>query len=449
MNGMADVVPLHPAPPFSEDALACEFTSQHGDNYRYVAAWGRWLRWDDARWSEDSTLAVFDLSRAICRDAAATANAEHVQKSLASAKAVAAVERLARADRQHAATTDQWDSDPWLLNTPAGVVDLRTGAIRNHRRDDYLTKITITGPGGECPLWMAFLDRITASDDELQSYLQRVAGYGLTGLTRDHALFFCYGTGANGKSVLLNTIANILGDFHTSAPADLFLESYGNEHPTGLAGLRGARLVTATETDHGKRWAEAKVKLLTGGDRIAARFMRQDYFEFTPQFKLIVAGNHKPTLRAVDEAIRRRLHLIPFTVTIPPDERDDRLSEKLRAEWSGILAWMIEGAVEWGLTGLRPPEAVRAATDEYLEAEDALGQWIAEACMTSANNTASATHLYEAWRTWCERTGEKPGTQRSFSQLLLDKGYIREKTRTGRVFRGICPRPEEYNATLV
>ena len=292
---------------------------------------------------------------------------------------------------------------------------------------------------------MAFLDRITASDDELQSYLQRVAGYGLTGLTRDHALFFCYGTGANGKSVLLNTIANILGDFHTSAPADLFLESYGNEHPTGLAGLRGARLVTATETDHGKRWAEAKVKLLTGGDRIAARFMRQDYFEFTPQFKLIVAGNHKPTLRAVDEAIRRRLHLIPFTVTIPPDERDDRLSEKLRAEWSGILAWMIEGAVEWGLTGLRPPEAVRAATDEYLEAEDALGQWIAEACMTDVDNTASATHLYSAWRGWCDRSGERPGTKKAFSQRLVDKGYKRKRVRMGTQFLGICPRPETRN----
>ena len=399
---MADMVPLHPAPAFSEDALACEFTTQHGDDYRYVAKWGQWLRWDDGRWQDDSTLAVFDLARAICRDTAKTANAEHVQKSLASAKAVVAVERLARADRRHAATVDQWDSDTWLLNTPAGVVDLRTGDIREHRRDDYMTKITAIGPSGGHPLWMEFLNRITNGDDELEAYLQRVAGYALTGLTRDHTLFFCYGTGANGKSVLLNTIANILGDFHTTAPADLFLESYGNEHPTGLAGLRGARLVTAIETDHGKRWAEAKVKALTGGDRIAARFMRQDYFEFVPQFKLIVAGNHKPALRAVDEAIRRRLHLIPFTVTIPRDERDDRLSEKLRVEWPGILAWMIEGAVEWGMTGLRPPEAVRAATDEYLEAEDALGRWIAECCMTSTNNTASATDLYEAWRTWCE-----------------------------------------------
>ena len=227
---------------------------------------------------------------------------------------------------------------------------------------------------------------------------------------------------------------------------DVFLESKTDRHPTELAGLRGARLVTATETEEGRRWAESRIKALTGGDRISARFMRQDFFEFTPQFKLLIAGNHKPSLRSVDEAIRRRLYLIPFTVTIPKDERDETLPEKLEAEWPGILAWAIEGAVEWGMQGLMPPETVRTATEEYLSAEDAMTLWLGERCHTGPNESGTAGGLYTSWRKWCERTGEWAGSQKRFSLALQDRGYRQSRGLGGvRGFIGVKPMPESQD----
>ena len=204
-----------------------------------------------------------------------------VQTALASAKTVAAVERLAKADRRLAATIAQWDADQWLLNTPGGAVDLRTGKMRPAQIYDYATKITAVGPGGDCPTWRLFLRRITGNDDELIAFLRRMCGYALTGVTSEHALFFLYGTGANGKSVFINTVAGIIADYHKTAPIETFVASNSERHPTDLAGLRGARLVTATETEEGKPWAEAKIKTLTGGDKISARFMKQDFFEFS------------------------------------------------------------------------------------------------------------------------------------------------------------------------
>ena len=241
------------------------------------------------------------------------------------------------------------------LNTPEGIVDLRTGKMRPTRIDDYVTKITAVAPDGDCPTWHGFMRRITNNDQELIDFLQRVLGYSLTGVTIEHALFFLYGTGANGKSVLLSTVAGILADYHTTAAIETFTVSKSERHPTDLAHLRGARLVTASETEEGHPWAEARIKYLTGGDKIAARFMRQDFFEFIPSFKLIIAGNHKPGLRSVDEAIRRRLHLIPFSITIPSAERDPQLLERLKAEWPGILSWMIQGCRDWRSIGLQPP----------------------------------------------------------------------------------------------
>jgi putative DNA primase/helicase len=325
-------------PAFSDEALALRFAERHAGDLRYVAAWNKWLSWSGTHWRFDDTLHAFDLARRICREAAAECNKSKIAVAIASAKTVAAVERLARTDRRIAATIEQWDADPLLLNTPDGVLDLRTGDSRLHRANDHMTKIAAVGPRGNCPRFLAFLERITSRDGELVAYLRRVFGYALTGVTREHALFFGYGTGANGKSVLLPTVAGILGDYHKTAPIESFVASTGDRQPTNLAGPRGARLVSATETEEGRRWAEAKIKQLTGGDTVSARFMRQDFFEFRPQFKLFVASNHKPSLRSVDEAIRRRFHLVPFAVTIPDEERDGEVAEKLKDEWPGILA---------------------------------------------------------------------------------------------------------------
>jgi putative DNA primase/helicase len=238
----------------------------------------------------------------------------------------------------------------------------------------------------------------------------------------EHALFFLYGTGANGKSTFLNALTSAFGDYHKISPIETFTASNSDRHPTELAGLRGARLVTSVETEEGRRWAESKIKSLTGGDRITARFMRQDYFEFTPIFKLVVAGNHKPGLRNVDEAIRRRFQLLPFTVTIPVHERDETLGEKLRAELPGILSWAIQGCLDWQANGLSPPPIVRDATAAYLEAEDALAAWIEDVGESDPNSWESSSVLYRCWKSWCDRTGEYAGSQKKFSQRLEDRG---------------------------
>jgi putative DNA primase/helicase len=429
-------------PAFTDEALALRFAELHQADLRFVAVFGRWFIWDGHRWQVDETLRAFDLARHVCRAAASECNQPRVASQIASAKTVAAVERLAKSDRRLAATVDQWDADPWLLNTPDGVVDLRSGYVRKHNPLDYLTKMTTVAPDGDCPTWLRFLDRITAGDGDLQSYLQRVVGYALTGTTKEQALFFLFGTGANGKSVFLETIAGILSDYHRSAPIELFTASNTEQHPTGLASLRGARLVTAVETEVGRRWAESRIKALTGGDKIAARFMRQDFFEFIPSFKLMIAGNHKLGLRAVDEAIRRRFHLIPLTVTIPPEERDNTLKERLKDEWPGILLWMLDGCADWREHGLAPPKVVVDATAAYLESEDALSAWIDDCCERDPQAWASSTELWVSWNNWAERSGEPGRNKKWLGQTLEERGFVPHRGHAGRGFFGLRVRPE-------
>ena len=423
----------------TEDALALAFTRRYHRDWRYVAAWGRWLVWDGHRWRTEDTLAATDLIRSVCRHAAVHADNPKIAAKLASSGTVGGVERLARADRRHAATTAEWDADPWMLNTPGGVVDLKTGRQRPHDRADRMTKITTATPGGDCPIWRQFLVEITGGDAELQAYMQRMAGYTLTGSTQEHALFFLYGTGANGKSVFVNTLATILGDYATNAPMDTFMETRTDRHPTDMAGLRGARFVSAIETEQGRRWAESKVKNLTGGDKISARFMRQDFFEFFPQFKLVVAGNHKPAIRNIDEAMKRRLHLIPFTITVPPERRDKHLQQKLLAERDGILAWAVQGCLDWQRLGrLDPPQQVLEATEEYFEAEDALGRWLDERCVREANAKSLTAELFNDWKQWADSAGEFIGSQKRFSDLLITRGVEKWRNTAGlRGFRGV------------
>ncbi|MBX5221430.1 hypothetical protein HJC04_14045 [Rhizobium sp. NLR8a] len=428
-----------PAPPaYSEEALALEFADRNNFHFRFVAAWNQWMEWDGKVWRADKTLSVYDQCRRLCREFASDCDGkEEVRRRLASAKTVAAVASLVRADRRIAAALDQWDRDDWIINTPGGVVDLTTGRLRIASPGDYLTKISTVAPAGDCPLWRAFLARVTAGDEELQAFLQRVAGYCLTGITREHALFFLFGHGGNGKSVFIDTLMNVVGDYGRSAPIETFVASSGDRHPTELAGLRGARLVTAVETEEGRHWAESKIKALTGGDRIAARFMRQDFFEYKPQFKLVIAGNHKPSLRSVDEAIRRRFNLIPFTVTIPPEERDETLTEKLREEWPGILAWAIEGCLEWQRIGLSPPRAVTEATAHYLDAEDALSAWIEDCCQRDPQAFEGTIPLYASWKNWAERSGETAGSQKRFKQALEARGFKSDRINKMRGIHGL------------
>ncbi len=426
---------------YSDDALAQAFTTFYGDDLRYTAAWGRWSIWNGHAWKTDDTRRVLDMAREVCREESKSCKDEKLARHVASARSIAAVERLAQADHmRHAAKVDQWDADLWILNTPGGVVDLKTGRLRPARREDYCTRTTAVSPGGDCPLFRAFLSRITNGDRDLEAFFQRMCGYALTGVTQEHAMFFLYGTGANGKSKFVEAISGAMGDYAKVAPIETFIDSKSQSHPTDVAGLQGARLVTAIETEEGRRWAESKVKTLTGGDRITARFMRQDFFEYTPQFKLVVAGNHKPGLRTVDEAMRRRFNLLPFTVTIPLEERDGELGEKMKAEWPGILQWAVEGCLAWQRAGLNPPTAVTSATKEYFTEEDALARWLEERTERKDGAWEPATALFADWKAWAESNGEFVGSQKRFSVNLATRGYSPARKNKARGFDGIALR---------
>ncbi len=429
----------------TDDALTLAFTSRYADDWRYCAAWGKWLVWTGSRWQPDETLLSHHLIRSICREAALKVDSHRLAAKLLTSGTVGGVDRLARSDRRHSSTSDEWDSDLFALNAPGGVVDLKTGRKRVHDRADRMTKITTATPGGDCPTWKQFLSEVTGGDQQMQSYLQRMVGYALTGSTQEHALFFLYGTGANGKSVFVNVLTTILGDYAANAPMDTFMETRTDRHPTDMAGLRGARFVAAIETEQGKRWAESKLKNLTGGDKVSARFMRQDFFEYLPQFKLVIAGNHKPSIRNVDEAMKRRLHLIPFTVTVPPEKRDGQLTERLLAERDGILAWAVDGCLAWQRDGLRPPACVVSATEEYFEAEDALGQWIEERCLLSKSHREGVSELFTDWREWAERADEYVGSVKRFAELMVTRKFEKCRLTGGaRALAGISLRPKPY-----
>jgi putative DNA primase/helicase len=425
--------------PLTEDAIALRFSERHKHDLRYVNERATWFKWDGARWCAEKTRLVFDLVRNDCRADGVEYGNGKPPKGVASAKTVAVVERLVSADRRQAAPAEGWDANIWSFNTDAGTVDLRTGGVCPHEAAALITKISGVAPDKSCatPLWDAFLARVTANEPELIGFLQRMAGYSLTGSTQEHALFFLYGIGANGKTTFLNALAACMGEYHKTAPIETFTAAALDRHPTDLAGLCAARLVTAVETEEGRRWAESKIKSLTGGDRISARFMRQDFFEYTPQFKLIIAGNHKPGLRSVDEAIRRRFNLIPFTVTIPLAERDPDLPQKLKAEYPGIMAWMIEGCLEWQRIGLTPPKIVTDATAAYLEGEDAVAAWIDEAGQRDPNAWQTSSELYASWAAWAQKSGEHAGSLKRFLSVFEAKGFVPERHMTGRGFRGL------------
>ncbi len=421
----------------TEDALALSFCTSE-PMLRYVALWNRWMLWTGAVWREDDTLAVYDRIRAHVRAVGAP-------KDFHRAGVIAAVERMAKSDRRYAATVDQWDADDWLLNTPGGIVDLRSGIVSPCAPGAYMTKITGFAPGGACPTWLRFLDEVTAGNAEFVAFLQRVAGYAATGSTREHALFFEYGPGGNGKGRFLNALHQALGDYAVVAEMNTFTETQSDRHPTDLAMLRGARLVLAQETEEGRAWAESRIKALTGGDPITARFMRDDFFTYTPKFKLLIAGNHKPRLRNVDEAMRRRLHLLPFMVTFSGAKRDVNLDDKLLAEGGGILQWIIAGAREYLLHGLAPPPVVLDATDEYFANQNVFEQWLDDCCELGGDFWDPPKRLFDSWKRFCEGANEQPGTQKAFGDRLAKSGFtngINRGARGGRYWQGLKLRLE-------
>jgi P4 family phage/plasmid primase-like protien len=400
----------------SEDMIAVAFTQQHGGNLLFDHHVGKWYHWTGVYWQMDETDLAFDYARLLAR------SLSDGKRVIGKAATASGVERLARADRTHAVTSSTWDSDPLLLGTPDGVINLGTGELSDPDRDDRITKQTGTAPAHGTPeLWLRFLEQSLDGDQELIKFLQLWSGYCLTGLTTAHALLFIFGPGGNGKSVFLNTLINILGTYGAVAAMETFTASKSERHSTELAMLRGARLVTASETEEGRAWAEAKIKAMTGGDPITARFMRQDNFTFRPQFKLTIAGNHAPSLRSVDDAMRRRFNIAPFI--LKPANPDRFLEEKLRAEYPQILAWAIAGAREYLSSGLTRPAAVIAATNEYFSEQDVFGQWFQERCEERQGSWDLCAKFYADWVAFSKSHGEEPGSLKMFGTNMGRKGY--------------------------
>lgn len=430
----------------SEDSAALAFVDRFVDILRFDHSVGAWFKFDGARWNRDGTRAALEWAREIGRELSAGARDDKSRAVIGRAGFAKGVETLARVDQRISVTSDQWDRNPFLLGTPGGTVDLRTGNLREPDPVDLISKSAACAPAPEadCPRWRAFLDEATGGDKALVGFLQRFAGYCLTGDVREHALLFIVGEGGNGKSVLLNTLRGVIGSYCANAAMDSFVAAYGEKHPADMAALQGARLVTASETERGRAWDEVRLKTLTGGDPITARHMRQNFFTYEPTFKLAFIGNHTPDLRSVNTAMRRRINIVKFDNT--PTKPDPLLETRLRGEWPAILRWAIDGCVEWQAGGLRRPAAVVAASEAYFNAQDILNRWVDDECVLTPENELARTTsaaLWESWRRYAAANGKAPGRINELAAALEKRGARRYWEREGRGFSGISVRSAE------
>ncbi len=429
------------------------FVARHGDDVRYDHSTGAWLIWAGTHWRRDDDGEVQRLAketaRSIFDDVPKAAGAGHDELAVKLAKwarASAAESRrnsmlnLAQTERPIALTHDRLDTRALLLNCRNGTLDLATGALRPHDREDLLTCVLPVeyDPAAVAPTWDAFLRRITNGDGDLAAFLARAAGYTLSGSTAEQCLFFLYGHGANGKSTFIETILALLGDLGHKARAQVLMQDERGRVPNEIAALAGKRLVVASELADGGRLNEGMVKDLTGSDTMSARFLYGEPFTFRPAFKLWLYGNHKPVITGTDDGIWRRVRLIPFAVQIAEEERDPGLPDKLRAELPGILAWAVRGWRDYQTHGLRTPAVVATATAEYRADSDTLGLFLAERCVTGVDKSAGATDLYNAYTEWATVNGLRALSNVRFGRALGGRDFAKERTTGGRwTYRGI------------
>jgi len=417
----------------TEDSVARAFVDRYACELRYDHDRGSWYIWHMTRWREDETSAVFDKARGLCRAVRGEARA------MSSKRAIEGVEVMASRDPRVAMTTRGWNSDPWLLGTPSGYVNLRTGELSEADPSQNVSQLTSVGPAGSgtpTPHFATFLDEVTQGDPGLRRFLQQYFGYCLTGDTREQVLFFVHGPGGNGKSVLQNVVTEIMGDYAKTAAMETFSASRQQRHLTEIAMLRGARLVNLSETEKGQRWSQARLNQMTGGDYITANFMRRNHFTFRPVFKTFVVGNHKPHLASVNQAERRRFLIVPFLHK--PANPDKRLADKLRGEYPGILRWAIEGCLDWQENSLLVPDVVKEATKDYFDTEDFFGRWIDECCERGPGLKIKATPLFESFRSFAQDNGEDAGSMKSFANCLANAGFTKVKSGGSSVYLGIA-----------
>ena len=428
-----------------------------GNGRRFVARYGEQWRWTDhlgsfcwtgKRWESDelqavrfakaTALAIFQEIQFFESKSAQKSRFDH---ALSSGGATRLREMIwaARSEPGMSLKSHALDADPFLLNCLSGTLNLKTDELQPHRREDYITKMCPVEyrPDATAPRFQRFIERILP-DEGIRAFVKRALGYSLTGSTGEEALFVPFGSGRNGKSKLLGVVEEILGDYAKTARPQTFLAKQNETIPNDVAALVGARFVPSYEIEEGKRLDVALVKQLTGSDIITARFFRKEWFEFRPQFKIWFAVNHKPVIRDTTDSIWDRVHLIPFPVYIPPEEREKDLSAKLWAEAPGILRWLVEGCQEWQEQGLNPPAAVRAATESYRQEMDVLGGFIRDCCVVMDIAQCGATDLYQAYRKWTDENGEYTITQTAFGTRLADRGFQRKRATGGaKVWLGI------------
>jgi putative DNA primase/helicase len=461
-RGRGEQEGLKEAPVFSRPALkqgdvrpptdmgnAERMADRYSEFIRFCPTIG-WFIWDGRRWKRDEAGQIRQIAKNTVRaiECEATGQSsyrggdilgDHALKS-ESRQSLEAMIALAATEHGITVTAENFDADKMVLNALNGTIDLGTGELREHRPDDLITKIVNApyDPEAKAPLWEAFLNRIFAGDQQIIEFVQSAVGYSLTGETIEQCLFICHGHGANGKSVFLSILGKLVGDYGQVLRSETLMVRKNRGISNDIASLRGARFAAANEINEGERLDEARVKELTGGDRLRARFLYRDEFEFSPTFKLWFAANHKPVIHGGDHAIWRRIRVIPFTVTIPEAERDPTLFDWLQEELPGILAWAVRGAVSWARDKkLDVPLEIADAAKVYREEMDPLADFLTACCETAGGTSVNASDLFKTYLRWCEKSGEGIITQTAFGLRLNERGITKKVTNHGRLYLGI------------
>lgn len=418
---------------------------------RYVVEFKKWLIWNGNRWMFDDTGEIYRLAKKTCLNIYQEVSSENdyvKRKELSkfainseSQRAIKALIELAKTEDNIPIRVNELDKNPYLLGVGNGVVDLKTGELRTNTQLEFITKqapVTFN-PNATCPKWLRFLNQAMGEDKDMIDYLQRIAGYSLTGITTEQKLFFLYGFGANGKSVFVNTIQDLLGDYAMQTPVSTLMTKNKGSINNDVARLRGSRFVATTETEEHSKFNESEVKQLTGGDTITARFLNQEFFEFRPEFKLWISGNHKP-VPGDGYGIWRRLILIPFEVVVEEKNRDKKLPDKLREELPGILNWAIDGCLKWQTTGIQTPQKILNAIKEYKSEMDTIQNWIEDCWIPNPNprSEIKASVLYNSYKCWVEENGEYyKMSQRMLGQKLKERNFDKTRKGSGQYYNGI------------
>jgi putative DNA primase/helicase len=417
----------------------------YGKDIRYSHDWDKWLVWSGNRWEIDKIGTIKQLAKETARKIYEEASRENdTRKREKIAKWAISSESEAKKKAMIASAQsepgipillEELDKDNWLLNVQNGTIDLRKGKLMPHSRKDLITKIAPIeyDPDAQAPPWIEFIKTIMGGSQNLADYLQKAVGYSLTGDIREQILFFLYGTGSNGKSTFLETVQRMMGDYAQQSDFSTFTVKQNDTVRNDLARMKGSRFISAAEVESDKRLAEVLVKQMTGGDKISARFLFKEHFEYKPTYKIWLAANHQPIVRGTDEAIWRRIKLVPFSIIIPEGKRDKKLPQKLQAELPGILNWAIEGLIKWQKNGLHTPLEIKEATEDYRNEMDMLGNFISENCILNPLAKTKVSELYDEYSTWASITGDLVLGKRDFNRLLKERG-IKQKRSTGGQF---------------